>query len=332
MKGKKAIAHSLLSRSGLRVLLAPTIRWSGVLVFNYHRVGDSDGSTFDRGVWSTDAETFADQIRFCKSHLDMITPQDLSRAVASRRGRYGLITFDDGYRDNYDVAFPILKAEGVPATFFVATGFVGAPHVSWWDELAWMVRTSQRDGLELPDWLAARVDLESDRERAVATLLRAYKRMPTGSTDRFLDAVAKATGSGRCEPEVGKDLWMTWDNLREMRAAGMTIGGHTVTHPVLAQAPLERQQQEIFGCSSRFAEEMGEPMRYFSYPIGGSETFDAITRDCLREVGVRYAFSYYGGFRRFADWDDYDVRRVGIAPCVTTDWFRSIVSLPRLFA
>jgi peptidoglycan/xylan/chitin deacetylase (PgdA/CDA1 family) len=327
------VATRLLSRSGLRSFLRRTLRWSGVVVLAYHRVGNRDGSVFDRGLWSADAEAFVDQIRFCKSHLDMITPDDLARARASGRGRYGLITFDDGYRDNYEVAFPILKTEGVSATFFVVTGFLDTPRVPWWDEIAWMVRTSRRDRGELPSWLPASVTFdEPDREQAVRTLLRAYKALPAESSDRYLDAVAEATGSGRCGVEVGKDFWMNWDMLREMRAAGMTIGGHTVTHPVLAQAPRERQREEILGCGSRLSEEIGEPMRYFSYPVGGPQAFDSVTRDCLLEARVRNAFSYYGGFRRFNDWDDYDVRRVQIETYLTADWFRSIVSLPGYFA
>ena len=156
--------------------------------------------------------------------------------------------------------------------------------------------------------------------------------MPTESTDRYLDAVAKATGSGRCGVEVGTDFWMSWDNVREMQAAGMVVAGHTVTHPVLTQASAERRRQEILGCSQRLSEELGEPMRYFSYPVGDLRAFDAITRDCLREAGVRYAFSYYGGYRRFDDWDDYDIRRVGVETHLTSDWFRSSVSLPQYFA
>jgi peptidoglycan/xylan/chitin deacetylase (PgdA/CDA1 family) len=329
---KRALADRLVARTGLGPVLATLSRWSGVLVFNYHRVGDPGDSRFDRGVWSADPESFTAQLRLCKRHLDMIGPDDLPCALADKRGRYGLITFDDGYRDNYDVAFPILKAEGVAATFFVATGFVDAPRVAWWDELAWMVRTSPAHALELPAWLPARVEYETDRERAVEVLLQAYKTMPSESTDRFLDAVAKATGSGRCAAELGKALWMTWDQLREMRTAGMTIGGHTVNHPVLSQASAERRRREILECGRRFAEEIGEPMRYFSYPIGDQRAIDTVTRRSLREAGVRYAFSYYGGFRRCADWDDYDIRRIGVEPHMTIDWLRSIVSLPVVFA
>jgi peptidoglycan/xylan/chitin deacetylase (PgdA/CDA1 family) len=330
---KKAIAARVLSGTGLRFLLSRAMPWSGVLALNYHRVGNGGESPFDRGLWSADAEAFTDQVRFCKSQLDVITPDDLPRVVARGRGRYALITFDDGYRDNYEVAFPILKAERIPATFFVATGFVDAPRVPWWDEIAWMVRTSRREQITVPGWLSVAVSFDTpDRERAVRALLQAYKAMPVESTERFLAAIAEATGSGRCGAEVGRSLWMDWDMLREMRAAGMTVGGHTVDHPVLARTSRERQRQEIGGCAARLAREMGEPMRYFSYPVGGPNSFDAVTHECLRDMGVEYAFSYYGGFRRFGNWNDYDIRRVPIESYLTADWFRAIVALPRFFS
>jgi peptidoglycan/xylan/chitin deacetylase (PgdA/CDA1 family) len=330
---KKAIATRLLCRSGLRALLGRALEWSGVLVLNYHRVGDGKDSPFDRGLWSADAEAFTGQIRFCKSQLDLITPDDIPRALANGSGRYALITFDDGYRDNYEIAFPILKAERVPATFFITTGFVDAPQLPWWDEIAWMVRTSRQDRVELPDWVPAAISFdEPDREEAVRTLLRAYKTMPAESTNRYLEAIAEATGAGRCGKDKGSDFWMNWEMLREMRSAGMTVAGHTVTHSILAQAPRKRQREEILECGTRLAEEMGEPMRYFSYPIGRPNSFNSVTQDCLREAGVRYAFSYYGGFRRFGDWNNYDVRRVAVESYVTSEWFRSIVSLPQFLA
>jgi peptidoglycan/xylan/chitin deacetylase (PgdA/CDA1 family) len=330
---KKAIATRLLCRSGLRILLGRAIEWSGLLVLNYHRVGDGKESPFDRGLWSADAQAFTDQIRFCKSQLDLITPDDIPRVMTNGSGRYALITFDDGYRDNYETAFPILKAEGVPATFFIATGFVDSPQVPWWDEIAWMVRTSRKDRVELSGWIPSPISFDKpDREEAVRTFLRAYKSMPVDSNDRYLDALAEATGSGRCGKDVVNHFWMNWDMLREMKSAGMTVAGHSVTHPILARAPRERQRDEIFGCATRLAEEMGEPMRYFSYPVGGPNSFNSVTQECLREAGVQYAFSYYGGFRRFGDWNNYDVRRVAVETYLTADWFRSIVTLPQFLA
>ena len=156
--------------------------------------------------------------------------------------------------------------------------------------------------------------------------------MPGEMTSAYLDAIGEATGSGRLDPAPSGDLWMTWNMLREMKARGMTIGGHTANHPVLAQASRETQRREIGECGHRLATELGEPMRFFSYPVGGPEAFDEITRQCLREAGVQYAFSYYDGYRRYADWDDYDIRRVRMEVDLTPDRFRSIVDLPQWFA
>lgn len=332
---KKAIAARWLSRSGVLPLLAKMLPWSGVFVLNYHRIGDGHASLFDQGLWSADADAFAEQIRFLKSELDIISPADLPSVLGKRRGRYGMLTFDDGYRDNHDIAFPILKSERVPATFFVATGFIDNPVVPWWDEIAWMVRSSTCDSIAIPEWLNGSPTLafdSPDRELGVRTLLRAYKAMPGDRTNAFLEAIARATGSGRCDVDSGRRMWMSWDMLRSMQTAGMTIGGHTVNHPILARASADAQRAEIFGCGERLANELGYPMRYFSYPVGGLNAFDEVTRSILHEAGVLYAFSYYGGFRRFDAWDDYDLRRVAVEPYVTPEWFRSIVSVPTLFA
>lgn len=329
----RPLISRLPGRTGIRAVFGRVLRWSGVLVLNYHRVGDSSGSLFDRGLWSSSVEAFADQVRFCRTHFDVIAPGDLPHVLTRGRGRYILITFDDGYRDNYDVVFPIVKSESIPATFFVATGFIDSPRVPWWDEIAWMVRTSRRSVANLPKWLGAPLRFgNAGREGAVRALLQAYKLMPAGATDAYLDDIAVATGSGRCDPRAGGHWWMTWDMLREMQASGMTIGGHTVNHPVLSRAPREVQREEIEGCSRRLATELGEPMRYFSYPVGGPGAFGSITRECLRNAGVQYAFSYYNGYRRFGNWDDYNIRRVAVESDLTPDLFRSIVTLPQLFA
>jgi peptidoglycan/xylan/chitin deacetylase (PgdA/CDA1 family) len=330
---RKARLARLLATTGVLGTLSLVDRMSGVLVLNYHRIGNVSNSAFDRGLWSADTDAFDDQVQYLKSHSEIITPADLPDVLDKRSGRYALITFDDGYADNYTAAYPVLRRHGVPATFFVATGFLDHPRLSWWDEIAWMIRTSPAARIEVRPWLSDPVVFdEPDREEAVRTLLRAYKTMPAEATAQYMDALAEATGSGRADQSAANGLWMTWDMVREMRSTGMTIGGHTVNHPVLAQLPRERQELEIAHCARRLAEELGEPMRYFSYPVGYRASFTDDTREFLRASGVRFAFSYYGGYRRFDDWDDYDIRRVAVETYITPDWFKAIVSLPRFFA
>src|SRR3954454_4083863 len=122
MFSKRKLAFGVLSKSGLTAFLRRCFPWSGVLCLNYHRVGDGSRSLFDRQLWSATAEEFDAQVHFLKKDFDLIMPDDLDEVRLKRQGRYALLTFDDGYRDNHDIAFPILKSHDVRATFFVSTG------------------------------------------------------------------------------------------------------------------------------------------------------------------------------------------------------------------
>jgi peptidoglycan/xylan/chitin deacetylase (PgdA/CDA1 family) len=314
-----------------RRLVGMVARWKGIVGLNYHRIGDGRHAIFDRGLYSATPEDFDKQVRWLKSNFDVIAPRDIDYVVRVKRGRHVLVTFDDGYTDNYEHAFPILKAHGVPAAFFIATGFIDHPKLPWWDEIAWMVRTSKKSSIEIHGFTGPIPFDEPDREQAVRSLLRTYKKLPDGKTSELLDAVATATGTGRPTPDVIdlRTFWMSWDMIREMHAAGMTIGGHTANHPVLARLSRDEQAQEIETCERRLKEELGVPMLTFAYPVGSPNAFNADSRACLRERGVHTAFSYYGGIRTLENWDDYDIRRLPIEQDTTFDEFRAMVMFPR---
>ena len=310
--------------------LAPR-RWHGLVAFNYHRIGDPAGSPFDHALWSASAEELDRQVSFLRREFDVVHPKDLPDLQRRGRGRHALITFDDGYRDNYEVAFPVFRRHGVPAVFFVTTGFLdGGRRAAWWDEIAWMARTSPREELApSPGWGAA-IALGGDRVQAIRWLLRAYKALPSERGEAFLGELGDAAGTGRCPPEAAAETWMTWDMAREMRDGGMAIGGHTVSHPKLSRMSPGDQETEIAGCARRIREEMGEPMSWFAYPVGGLDAFDLHTRRHLTAAGVELAFSYYGGHRRYDDWDPLDVRRIPVELDVTGDTFRSMARWPAL--
>jgi peptidoglycan/xylan/chitin deacetylase (PgdA/CDA1 family) len=243
------------------------------------------------------------------------------------------LTFDDGYRDNFELAYPLLREHGLSATFFLATGFLDSPHVAWWDELAWMVRRARVGTLPPNEWLSNELVLsDTTNDAAIATLVARYKSLPSDGAEAFLDHVSKSTGSGRCAAREAQELWITWEMAREMRSGGMTIGGHTVTHPVLAQIPLESQEREISNCAKRLRQELGEPMRWFAYPVGAHETFTEDTKRILREHEVRLAFSFYGGYGRFSRWDPLDVPRVHVGPESGPDMLQAMVWLGSVLA
>jgi peptidoglycan/xylan/chitin deacetylase (PgdA/CDA1 family) len=125
---------------------------------------------------------------------------------------------------------------------------------------------------------------------------------------------------------------MDWSHVREMHANGMEFGGHTVTHPVLANQSRAEQEHEVRECRLRIEAELGRPIRAFSYPVGQRDSFNATTQACLREAGYEWAFSYYGGFNRPGEANRFDLRRVAIESDTSPAMFRGLACLPHVFA
>ena len=106
-------AARVLDMPPLRALARRAPLWRGVLVLNYHRIDDGSRSVLDRGVLSATPEALDAQLRFLRQHVEVVRLEDVEDARA-RRGRHVLLTFDDGYRDNFELAFPLLRAHGLP--------------------------------------------------------------------------------------------------------------------------------------------------------------------------------------------------------------------------
>lgn len=331
MISKRDALARLLDLSGGGRLLRSVRSWNGLLVLNYHRIGEPGDSPFDHDLWSASAADFDQQVAFVAKNFDVIRLDELEQAIARPRGQSVMITFDDGYRDNYSVAFPILKSHGVSATFFIATGFIDRPQIPIWDELAWMTRTTSISELAANDWLAEPVGF-ADRSRAFLALLKVYRSAESCVIPEFLAFLADALSTGRCPESFAADQWMTWDMLREMQLAGMTFGGHTVTHPILANSTADQQDWEVGECQRRLIDELGRPIETFSYPNGKPGDFDEFTRAALSRHGFRWAFGYAGGYSSPNSADPLAIRRTAIETDVDRSHFRAMLSLPQLFS
>jgi peptidoglycan/xylan/chitin deacetylase (PgdA/CDA1 family) len=318
-----------LEASGLGALLRRRPPWRGVVILNHHRVGDGAGWSTGRDVWSATAEQLDEQLAFLTQNFDVVGPDELRAALEDPRSRAVAITFDDGYRECYDVALPIFRAHGVRAIFFLTTGFLDGTRTAWWDEITWMVGNSSRAAVPADGWLTSPVALDrANPEAAAAPLVAHYKTLSGERSEGFLDFLGEATGSGRRDPSEWRDAWLDWDMVRELARSGMGLGGHTVTHPVLARHSGERQRAEIVGSIDRIGEETGVRPRFFSYPDGMPGTFDAETVTHLREAGIELAFSNYGGVAGAGDLDGFDVPRIPLGHTLTTRRFRAIVTVP----
>lgn len=332
MWSKREIASQVLVHSGLGAVLRKAPWWrDGVLILNYHRVGLPDGETLDRGLWSATPAAFEQQMRFLKRHCRIVSPADLLEPESLRGQACAMVTFDDGYRDNYEVAFPILQSLGMPGTFFVTTGLIDEPRLPWWDEISWMILTSRREHLKSA-FLAVDLPLVGDRQAAIEAVGAVYKKLPGEATSVFMRDLTEACGSGECPASLSEKLWMTWGMLREMSEAGMTIGGHTVDHPILSRLTAQEQEEQIGGCMDRLAQELELKGRFFAYPRGKGDSFNDLTRAALYQARVDLGFSYYGGFNQPGFADPYDVKRVPVEMETQRADFEAIVSMPAVFA
>ena len=310
-------------------LLARGLLWSGatvltrtlperdvLLVLNYHRIAVPDGDPFDPGVFSATCEQFYEQIAYLKRRVSLVTLQEAMAFVegaepsAPRRCRV-LITFDDGYLDNYQVAFPILKSLGVQGVFFLVTSLVGSSHVPWWDHIAYVLRTAQQRRFLLRYPVDLAVDLDAKGfTQSLNDVLRLYKKPSNTDPVRFISELQQeAKGE---EPPRRLRRFLDWSEAREMVSGGMAIGSHTHSHAVLTQLGPEQQRFEIGQSRQLLSSELGIQAEALAYPVGSTASFSDGTQQVARDAGYRVAFSTHGGTNRPGATRRYDVKRVGI--------------------
>ncbi len=124
---------------------------------------------------------------------------------------------------------------------------------------------------------------------------------------------------------------MNWDMVREMHSGGMTIGGHTINHPILSRLSAEQQYFEITESCRRIAQELSTPPDVFSYPVGGTTAFNADTFTALQAANIRWAFTYgFGGYVRPSNLP-YEIPRLPVESDLTLTRFRALATLPSLF-
>jgi peptidoglycan/xylan/chitin deacetylase (PgdA/CDA1 family) len=223
-----------------------------------------------------------------------------------------LITFDDGYMDNFQLAYPILRRHGVQGVFFLPTGFAGTGRIPWWDEIAYIVKHSRRTRFRLEYPQPQDFDLEAEGiARSLMYILRLYKQPAMRDASRFVEQLEQACDSSRPGPGAQR-CFLDWNEAREMQQGGMAFGSHTHSHEILSKLPAESQLQELRVSREILERELGRPIDTLAYPVGARDTFSAETISALRQANYRAAFSFYTGFNSAGSIAPFDIRRCGV--------------------
>jgi peptidoglycan/xylan/chitin deacetylase (PgdA/CDA1 family) len=330
LKKSRASAIALLYGSGaLRYL-----HWGDgkrLIVFNYHRIRpDGAFSTrFNDELFGPTASVFERQVTWLRNNTQVLSEDDLLYLIRSGKappGPSSLITFDDGYRDNYTLGYPVLRHLGIRAIFFVTLDFIDQRRVGWWDLIAYAAKNSPRADLEFEGKKYSR----AERERLVHSLLRRIKTEPASRTATLPMELADACGTPLPTRGEQDHELMTWEEIREMHSGGMSIGSHTCSHPVLSRIPAEEQWRELADSKAGLEARIGAPVRSLAYPVGEPADFTEETCRLARKAGYEAAFSFATGTNRWPIRDRFRIARVS-APHQMSQ-FLAKTRLPAIFA
>jgi len=306
-------------------------------ILAYHRVIDMGPETefpFDPELVSATPADFREQMKYVATHFDVVTFRDVLRYIdgeASLPARPIIVTFDDGYLDNYTYAFPILRELGLPATIFVSTGYVGARDTFWYDQLAYTIYRAAAGTFVLGTVRFELGDVAS-RRRAAADAIRFLRGVPDPVRRAHLVRLSERPDYGIRDEDSALSCPMGWSQIAELHEAGIEIASHTVSHPALSQCDDETLAFELRESRRELESRLGIPVEVVAYPFGGPGEYDGRVMRAAAASGYRLAASYISGRNPFSNLVAHELRRLHVERYTDLPTLASMLQLPRLFA
>lgn len=342
--------HAYVGDGGLRGRIGATLHACGLLgtlqsmrgwwrrdlrILAYHRVlsgFDPDAFEFDLDLVSASAEGFREQMVLLRRRFQPMRLGDVVAAITSGESLPAnavVVTFDDGYDDNYRVAYPILRELGVPATFFVSTGHIDSGLPYDYDWLVHMLLATAQPRITIPE-LAMDMPApptRSGRRSLVGYTLRRLKMLDSPAQTALIARLADDWRMPReqshpdCQP-------MGWQQVREMHASGFEIGSHGVHHRMLSTLPQADLEYELRESKAVLERELGAPVSLVAYPVGGYSAFDDRVIDATAAAGYQAGCSYISGTNPLAGLQRYALRRLAVERDMGLGWFDAMLTLP----
>lgn len=258
---------------------------SQIAILMYHRVSPNNNDMF---LQSLTPESFEKQIQHFQSEFTIIDLEELVKSRISSCSlpkKVAVITFDDGYKDNYTYAYPILQKYDAPATIFIATGYINTGKLFWWDIIGYLCKHTHVGELKLNGVCNCSMKTESDRMNAKFQITQKLRRLSESQKWPIIKGLLEAS-EVILPHNLGKDLILSWSEIERMAEGGITFGAHTVNHSILTKEPLEVAKKEIVQSKKEIEDMLGREVSTFSYPDG---CFNNEIIDIVRKSGFTCA-------------------------------------------
>ncbi|HEY9645345.1 MAG TPA: polysaccharide deacetylase family protein [Chroococcidiopsis sp.] len=312
----------------------------------YHRVIETDSDPWSLCV---SPQNFAAHLEVLRRYTQPIPLTTLNQSVKAgkRLPRRVVLTFDDGYLDNLKYAKPLLEQYEIPATVFVASGYLGENREFWWDELekfllqpgqlpetltlningtvhSWHLGNyanySDSDFLRYRSWSADDGSYPTPRHSLYVELHRLLRTLSERDRRPLMDHLS--TLAGNPQPEARNDYRpLTRDEVQTLdQGDWVKVGVHTTTHPLLELLPIEQQKEEIQRCKAELEALLKRPITTFAYPYGN---YSEATPDLVRDLGFSCACTTNSGDVRPRS-DRFQLHRMGVCNWTGEEFARQL--------
>lgn len=279
---KRLLAQGLVRTGCWDAVLGAWARRDTTVILTYHRVLEKWESTLDYsqpGMVVT-VPTFERQLAFLRRHFEIVSLGTLLGEGAGRppaRRPRCVITFDDGWRDNYEFALPILRRHALPAVIFLTTDFIGTERAFWHTELIYLLLHGVpsrflRDGGPLAAYppavreclrrCAGRVARADDADTLIETVKAASDE---DAIQALIDALTRAAGLRR-PLFPGRRFFLDWEQVQEMAVSGFEIGSHGCSHRIMTRLASSAASEELVRSKAEIERRLGRVVEHFAFP------------------------------------------------------------------
>ena len=332
---KKTLKKSFCSAvhySGLYFLLSyiKKMRSNELAILMYHRISNGN-ETFNlsSNLISASKENFEKQLQYLAKHCNVMTFDDLYNAI-NKDGKLPknstIITFDDGYKDNFTVAYPILKKFDIPATIFLTTGFIDGIEFFWWDKVAYLIKNTKVEEVDIGS--LGKISLR-DKEESIRKIQERLKQV---EESKKIYVIEKLKEKLMVKVPEAKGLFLSWQEVKEMSENNIYFGAHTVTHPILTKVSVEKAQSEVLGSRRKIEEVLNKKIKVFAYTNGTSDDMSEDIDDFLKKNGFIFSLSSIYGANKINS-QSFRLKRIGVEADDDLLMFRiKLLGLGKIFA
>lgn len=263
------------------------VRKPKYVVLGYHSIGAHGFPLYCR----LPVRVFAEQMRYIKRHYRVLSLQQMVEELQNPNGHQQnvVVTFDDGYVGTYSDAFPILKEYGIPATVYLTAGAIESGEVPWYDRIFLQFQQAASSlSLTLDGQRQFHLGSFWSRVDAAASVVSYLRTLPDEERQRWCDSFEQAIPL--CRTELRGSM-MNWEQIREMRHAGIAFGCHTMTHPVLSRLTPDAVRREVGESKWLIENRLGVQVENFAFPFGKPKDCGSIGADALSQLGIRTALT-----------------------------------------